>query len=384
MANGTSEAYQVQLNIKLGRGGEPEDFVQIIAGVLKSRLRKSGAFPKAIVTSYKKDSLLVVVGVPREDLEKNLAEQSQKGIIHGYMFGYRISATEVTREQAEGNEIANLEALLEKRDAELELADRRLGEAAAQNNELAGRHRLLEQRLREMQAAATGTKAAEPVLVPFFQVPHEALAGITNAQSAYTRAQDCNFECALNGMAVEKVLELMKLEPNEFLSARLSVIINTREDIIKLLEQQDHSLCKTACSHLEEVERLQSQYGALQSLKYFMSAEQEHAAPKLVYLLTDETTRTNMCTIYLPIGKSDGWLTKQMRDHVIETLIELYGKGAVQSSKDLKVGSVRKISTVGATSEAIKAALESTQKKYHFSRFGYTIKVIVFKETVAQ
>ncbi|MBI2040591.1 MAG: hypothetical protein HYT16_00645 [DPANN group archaeon] len=381
------DCFEVQLNA-LGTRFEPLQQARNIKNLVKDRLHKRGLLSAFVSLD---GTVLYVAGAPLDIVENIFSELAKvSAAVHQQPFGYNVIKSDVPPEQAMMRYIQSLEAeqaRLERQrlgsETQLEKTretfDERLKRLQTENTNLEGRLRMLQQ---AQPIVAQVVNGGEKVFVPFFQVPHDALAEITGAQSSYIRIQDFNFEHALQGIVPAEALELMKLNRVEFLSARLETKITKREDLSHWLDRQDHAQCNPDCVHAERLDNLEIQYASLRNLYSFLQVAPP-MRPPLVYLLADETGTKGECTVYLPIGKSDGWLTKQMRDHVTETLMELYGKGRVHSNKDLKVGAVRRISTRGASSDVIKEALLASQAGRGFSRFGYSTKIITFKEISA-
>ena len=367
MANGTDEAYQVSLNLKLGRGGEPEDFVQTIADMLKSRLRKSGTFPNSVITPYKKESFLVVLGVPKEDLDKNLADLSQKGIIHGYTFGYDISWATVTKEQAETHEIKNLEALLEKRDEELALSARRLEEAQKEIAAGQGEHRLLELRLKEQQqrqmAGLPSAEEKQISLVP--QINKKQIIELLHHSSSVVKLIDGYLE-ALQSTGMEYMQHVANPQKiGEFIDKKFSISSNDPWNAFELL----------ALRRGDPARAINELFGAVAEYedylrKYTMLGIIKDTSITIPFFAIQDGQALNY---YIPKGSNWGQLSKSMRDKVLEV-----GKGAGCEGKTERLESIYKV-TFESPCEGLAEKINGELATGHvplWEKLGISIDVI--------
>jgi arsenate reductase-like glutaredoxin family protein len=390
--NSQIEIYEVEIRPT----GTRHDWVSQIrnaANLLRDKARSRN--PAIKIVPRAKEDKIIIYGMARPDLENLLAAiQNTSETTHSSPFEYSIESRPPTEEELlkfYEVYIAEQDSIIRKQDSQIanlqngkEQSDKKSAKLAA---EIAGLEGMLKTARRELdERASTPIVKIEKVVEKGYKLPEQDIVDIIKAAFQFPALKEGAYDLAFDGVnSISEAMELAKHDKYAFFSKRLEHKVKNDIEVVLWLDKQDHSSCDTSrssrwkwkqdiinakppCIHVKKILDLENQYEALCTVVSECEIN-TRIRPDILYIISEENGK---CLVYLPTGKGDGWFTKQIRDHVLQTLEPHY-----QNIVSDKSTGVRKLTVPSGKAEEIKELLEKSQNKYEFTKMNYSIKIVI-------
>ncbi|MEK6923313.1 MAG: hypothetical protein AABW84_01295, partial [Nanoarchaeota archaeon] len=376
------ETYAIYLTA-LGTRFDSNSAALNVRNILQTKLRKKGFFGNIRIRGTE----LYVTGIPEQEIISVIDTiQKSSANIHHSPFKYTLEKLELSEEELQEKHINGLENLTVAQEREIKSLETKIKDSEQQRvvwtkqqqqyeNQIIGLEGKL--KLAETKSGAV-IRDVQEVKIQYFKLPDKVLEDIMYIFSRTILIQD-EILTTLEDKSMEEAIELSKLNPYEFLTKRLNYDIKEDYDLILWLTQQHHYECKNEnnCEHIKLIDAYKKEYDALglfadfskiDALGLFADFSKINATnpvQDIPYLIYKEDNNGVVCA---PMGTSKGWLTKQIRDHVTDTLLDKYGKEKVKSHKEKNT---RKFIVEDANPNEIKNYLAESQVGREFYKLGF-------------
>lgn len=366
------ETYVINIT-SLGTRFDPNSAALNVRNILRTKLRRKGL--KSGVFSIS-GTELYVTGIPEQDIVPVInAIQESSAKVHGQPFKYSLEKVELSEEELQEKQISGLENLTTAQESKINSLEAKINDLkqrrdVSNNKQQQYRSQIIDLegklKLAETKSGAV-IREVQEVKVQYFRLPDNVLEDIMYVCSRYVITFDEICTKVLEGKTIEEAIALSKLNPFEFLAKRLNFDIEDSYDLNLWLTRQQHYECKNEddCEHTKLISNYQTEYGALRIIVKLSESDEAHC--DIPYLIVKEG---NNGIVYAPIGTSKGWLTKQIRDHITDTLVSKYGAEKVKSHKEKNT---RRIIVENAELSDIKHYLDESQSSMDFYKLGFRI-----------